>query len=69
MDEYRLYCLPYQSISTANRLTNFAVLRALGMAPRQVAMILMWEQGVVYLVALLLGLGLGAVGGSGEHPL
>ncbi len=48
-------------ISTASRLTNFAVLRALGMAPRQVATILRWEQGVVYLVALLLGLGLGFV--------
>ncbi|MGH2481915.1 MAG: FtsX-like permease family protein, partial [Ktedonobacteraceae bacterium] len=36
-----------------------AVLRALGMAPQQVATILIWEQGMVYLVALLLGLGLG----------
>lgn len=46
-------------ISTASRLTNFALLRALGMASREIAAMLFWEQGVIYLVALLLGTSLG----------
>jgi ABC-type lipoprotein release transport system permease subunit len=47
-------------LNASNRLTSFAVMRALGMAPRQVAAILLWEQGFVYLLAFLLGTGLGA---------
>jgi putative ABC transport system permease protein len=43
------------------RQTGFAVLRALGSAPRQIAATLVWEQGTVYAVALALGVGLGAV--------
>lgn len=46
-------------LNAANRLTNFSVLRALGMAPRQIAAILLWEQGGSYIFALILGLGLG----------
>ena len=42
-------------LSVRGRLTNFAVLRALGTAPRQLASILTWEQGIVYALALLLG--------------
>ncbi len=37
------------------RLTSFALLRALGSAPRQIASVLAWEQGIVYTVAILLG--------------
>ncbi len=48
-------------LNASNRLTSFAVMRALGMAPRQVAAILLWEHGFVYLLALLLGTGLGAI--------
>ncbi len=48
-------------LNASNRLTNFAVARSLGMAPRQIAALLLWEQGFVYLLALLLGLALGTV--------
>jgi len=48
-------------LNASNRLTNFAVMRALGMSPRQVAAVLLWEQSFVYILALLLGLGLGAM--------
>lgn len=42
-------------VSARRRLTNFALLRALGSTPRQIASALTWEQGIVYAVALLLG--------------
>jgi ABC-type lipoprotein release transport system permease subunit len=38
------------------RLTSFAFLRALGAAPSQILRLLVWEQGVVLVTALLLGL-------------
>ena len=46
-------------LNASGRLTNFAVLRALGMAPRQIATVLLWEQGGMYIAALVLGLALG----------
>lgn len=46
-------------LNTMERLTNFSVLRALGMAPRQVAAVFLWEQGGIYVAALALGLALG----------
>lgn len=46
-------------LNTSGRLTNFAVLRALGMASRQIATVLLWEQGGIYIAALVLGLALG----------
>jgi putative ABC transport system permease protein len=48
-------------LSARSRLTNFAVLRALGAAPRQVAGVLIWEQSIIYVTAILLGMILGAV--------
>lgn len=48
-------------LSVRTRLTNFAVLRALGTAPRQIASVLLWEQGIVYATALLLGIIFGVV--------
>ncbi len=48
-------------LNARGRLTNFAVLRALGTAPRQIAGVLVWEQGITYGVALALGVGLGIV--------
>ena len=39
-----------------NRLTNFAVLRALGSSRQQLANILLWEQSIVYSTSLILGL-------------
>ena len=46
-------------LNASERLTNFSVLRALGMAPRQIASVLLWEQGGIYIAALVLGLVLG----------
>lgn len=48
-------------ISARNRLTNFAVLRALGTAPRQLATILLSEQGLLYVTALVLGVLIGGI--------
>ncbi|HEX4715041.1 MAG TPA: FtsX-like permease family protein, partial [Ktedonobacteraceae bacterium] len=47
-------------LSAHTRLTNFAVLRAIGSTPLQVASMLTWEQALVYLTGLLLGVGIGA---------
>jgi len=41
--------------SARNRLTSFAVLRALGGSRRQIASVLLWEQGIMYATALALG--------------
>ncbi len=43
-------------ISVQGRQTNFAILRALGTSPGQVAGVLAWEQCIVYIMALVLGL-------------
>ncbi len=48
-------------LSVRDRLTNFAVLRALGTTPRQLASILTWEQGISYAIALILGVAFGIV--------
>jgi ABC-type antimicrobial peptide transport system permease subunit len=42
-------------LSARARLTSFAILRALGATPRQIASVLTWEQGMIYAAALLLG--------------
>lgn len=42
-------------LSVRARLTSFAVLRALGAEPRQVVRVLAWEQGLIFLLALVLG--------------
>lgn len=46
-------------LSARTRLTSFAVLRALGTSPRQVASVLTWEQALVYIVGVLLGIAFG----------
>jgi hypothetical protein len=48
-------------LSARTRLTNFALLRALGSAPRQIASVLTWEQAVVYTTAIVLGACFGAL--------
>lgn len=48
-------------LNAASRRTNFAVMRALGMASRQIATVLLWEQGFLYSIAFVLGIGLGAL--------
>lgn len=45
-------------LNARSRKTSFAVMRALGCAPRQITSVLLWEQGIVYTTALLLGVGL-----------
>jgi predicted lysophospholipase L1 biosynthesis ABC-type transport system permease subunit len=42
-------------LNARSRLTSFALLRALGSTPRQLASTLAWEQGIVYTVAIVLG--------------
>ncbi|HLZ21246.1 MAG TPA: FtsX-like permease family protein [Ktedonobacterales bacterium] len=44
-----------------NQLSTYALLRALGTEPRRLASLLFWEQGIVYVVALGLGVALGMV--------
>jgi ABC-type antimicrobial peptide transport system permease subunit len=43
-------------LNARSRLTNFAVLRALGGTQSQVANVLLWEQSIVYATAILLGI-------------
>ncbi|MGH2506268.1 MAG: FtsX-like permease family protein [Ktedonobacteraceae bacterium] len=45
-------------LNARSRKTSFAIMRALGCMPRQIVSILLWEQGIVYGVALALGVGL-----------
>lgn len=48
-------------LNAASRRTNFAVMRTLGMASRQIAAVLLWEQGFLYGIAFVLSIGLGAL--------
>jgi hypothetical protein len=48
-------------LNARTRLTSFAVLRALGSEPRQIASVLTWEQAITYAAALALGLLFGLV--------
>ncbi|HEX6798047.1 MAG TPA: FtsX-like permease family protein [Ktedonobacterales bacterium] len=48
-------------LSARGRLVNFAVLRALGTTPRQLRFMLVWEQVIVYVAGLALGIVLGWV--------
>jgi ABC-type antimicrobial peptide transport system permease subunit len=55
--------------SVRARLTNFAVLRSLGATFGQITSVLLWEQGIVYSAALLLGVIFGAVLSATAVPL
>ncbi|MDQ2907358.1 MAG: ABC transporter permease [Chloroflexota bacterium] len=48
-------------LSARGRVLNFAVMRALGTPPRQVISVLVWEQGIVYITGLLLGIFFGTL--------
>jgi ABC-type antimicrobial peptide transport system permease subunit len=48
-------------LSARGRLVNFAVLRALGTDPAQLRQTILWEQGVTYGMALVVGIIIGAV--------
>lgn len=41
------------------RLASMTVLRSLGAAPRQISSVLVWEQGFSYILAVILGTGIG----------
>ncbi|MBO0781427.1 MAG: FtsX-like permease family protein, partial [Ktedonobacteraceae bacterium] len=47
-------------LSARGRIANFAILRALGAAPRQVASVLTWEQAIIYSTSIVLGVLFGA---------
>lgn len=46
-------------LSVKQRRMSFAILSALGMSSGQIVQILLWEQGITYLSALVIGLGVG----------
>jgi ABC-type antimicrobial peptide transport system permease subunit len=48
-------------VSARNRLSNFAILRALGASPGQIAGTLLWEQGIIYIAAIGCGVIFGAI--------
>ncbi len=48
-------------LSARSRLTSFAVLRALGTSPPQIASVLTWEQTIIYSTAIVLGVIFGLV--------
>ncbi len=48
-------------VSARSRVTQFALLRALGTDPRQLSAALAWEQALIYVLAFALGIGLGAI--------
>lgn len=48
-------------LNVRTRLTSFVVLRALGTSTREIAAVLLWEQGIVYATALVLGVVFGAL--------
>jgi len=48
-------------LNAQTRRTNFAVLRALGTSPRQLMSVLIWEQTLIYVIGLLLGVIFGAL--------
>ena len=56
-------------LSARTRLTNFALLRALGSEPAQLASVLLWEQGIIYALALGLGVIMGFVLAAAVLPV
>lgn len=48
-------------VSSRSRVTQFALLRALGVDPRRMAATLIWEQSLMYAMAFALGIALGAI--------
>jgi ABC-type antimicrobial peptide transport system permease subunit len=48
-------------LSARSRVTNFALLRAIGTEPRQLTGVLLWEQSIVYSVSIVLGVTIGLI--------
>jgi ABC-type antimicrobial peptide transport system permease subunit len=57
------------TVSTRERLIEFALLRALGLSPRQLGSWLILEQGVLVLVSLLFGTVIGVILTAAILPL
>ncbi len=47
-------------LNVRKRVVSFAILRAMGSPPRQLVSVLLWEQGIIYSTALVLGVLFGA---------
>lgn len=56
-------------LSARGRLSNFAVLRALGAAPQQIASTLSWEQAIIYSTSIILGVLFGALLSASVVPV
>jgi len=52
-----------------NRVTNFAVLRALGTSQQQAVSVLTWEQGITYIASIVLGIAFGTLFSATTIPL
>jgi ABC-type antimicrobial peptide transport system permease subunit len=48
-------------VSARTRVVNFASLRAIGATSRQITMVFLWEQAIVYMTGLILGVGFGTL--------
>src|SRR3989440_2756323 len=48
-------------ISARSRVVSFASLRAIGATSRQIALVFLWEQAIVYVTGLMLGVGFGTL--------
>ncbi|PWT75765.1 MAG: hypothetical protein C5B60_04915 [Chloroflexi bacterium] len=48
-------------LSARTRLTSFALLRAIGTEPRQLTSVLLFEQGIIYSLSIMLGVAIGVV--------
>ena len=48
-------------ISARSRVVSFASLRAIGATSRQIALVFLWEQAIVYVTGLILGVGFGTL--------
>ena len=45
--------------SARTRIISFASIRAIGVSSRQITLVFLWEQAIVYIIGLLLGVGFG----------
>jgi hypothetical protein len=48
-------------VNARTRVVNFASLRAIGATSRQITMVFLWEQAIVYITGLILGVGFGTL--------
>jgi ABC-type lipoprotein release transport system permease subunit len=56
-------------LNARSRIVNFAVLRALGTTPRQLRWMIVWEQAIIYIGAIVLGAAVGFLLSTTALPL